>query len=334
MEIDFIYTDSNLNDLNYLKNTTIDLEIGKYGVASNDFEITLSSRDYDTSLKEKSIIYSEDSEWGGMIESIKSDTATSNITFKGITFRGMLEKEYVQPLNNQAYYFANGEANKVLNDLISNRFNDLFIIDNIGLSDINVNYQIRDLNLLQAIEKMFFKANISSRLDIKFYEGKVHLQAIPIVDLSDLLLYDNSYGLSMIAETPAKQYNHILCLGKGELTQRLRVNLFLNKKNEWTTNESESYYIGLDRKTYVYENTNTDDSATIIKDAIEKVKDINGTSSLSISFKSDNAELFDVVGSKEEITGIEFKESITSKILKGTLNGALTNINISYKVGD
>ena len=68
--------------------------------------------------------------------------------------------------------------------MIKDRFGSLFCVDNIGLSDITVNYQIRDLNLLEALEKMLSKADIPSRLDINFYNGQVHLQAIPIVDLN------------------------------------------------------------------------------------------------------------------------------------------------------
>ena len=61
----------------------------------------------------------------------------------------MLEKEYIQPPEGQAYFVAKGEANSVINELIGDNFDSLFTVDNVGLSDINVNYQIRDLNLLE-----------------------------------------------------------------------------------------------------------------------------------------------------------------------------------------
>lgn len=334
MAIDFIYTDRNFNELGYLENTSIDIEIGKYASSKNDFELTQSSLNYDIEFKEDCLFYCEDSEWGGIVENKKSDTSKSTITFIGKTFRGILEKEYIQPPINQSYYIAKGEANLIISKLIEGRFSNLFVVDNVGLSDIKVDYKIRDLNLLFCLDKILLNADIPSRLDIKFYEGKVHIQALPIVDLSELLQYDNSYGLSMIAQTASKAYNHILCLGKGELVERLRVNLYLKKNGEWSTLEKDSYYKGIERKSYIYENTNCEDSSLLIEDAISKIVEINGSDSLSISFKSDNAELFDIVGSKEEITNIEFKEQITSKILKGTLNGALTNLDISYKVGD
>ena len=137
----------------------------------------------------------------------------------------------------------------------------------------------------------------------------------------------------MIAETPTKGYNHILALGKGELTERIRANIYLKKDGTWTTS-SNTFYKGLSRKTYKYEDVNCDDIDELTSKAIEKVTEINGTSTLSISFTSDDADLFDIVGAKEDITGISFKEQITKKILKGSVNKDIKNLKIEYQVGD
>lgn len=333
MDLDFLYTDSNYNELGYFTKCEIDVEIGRYGQSSNDFELTLSSLNLDFNLDEGSLFYAVDTEWGGIIQSKKVDTSSNKLTFKGKTWRGLLEKEYIQPPNGQAYYVASGEANSFIQNVISKRFDDLFVVDNVGLSDITVDYQIRDINLLKALEKTLYKADIPSRLDIKYYDRKVHLQAIPIVDLSELLQYDNSYGLSMIAETPTKGYNHIIALGKGELTDRLRVNLYLKKDGTWTTS-SNTVYKGFARKTYIYEDVNCEDVNELTDNAINKVMEENGTSTLSISFSSDDSELFDIVGAKEEITGLSFKEQITQKILKASFNNDIKKIEIQHKVGD
>lgn len=333
MALDFIYTDSNYMELGYLK-ATVDIEIGQYGIASNDFQVTLSTVNRDVSFDNGSLFYCPDSEWGGMLDNKSVDTSTNQISFMGKTWRGLLEKEYIQPPNGQAYLIMQKEANTAIEELISGRFGDLYVVDNIGLSDIQVNYQIRDYNLLQALEKMLYRADIPSRLDIRFYDGQVHLQAIPIVDLSELLQYDNSYGLAMTAQTASKTYNHILALGKGELTERIRVNLYLKKDGSWSTNVKDSYYKGFERITYKYDNTSEEETTELINGAIEAVTEANGTDTLSISFTSDDADLFDIVGAKEEITGISFKEQITQKILKGTLNGDMSSLSVEYKVGE
>lgn len=331
--IKFIYTDINYVELGVLKNATLDFEVGKYGVATNDFLLSLAINAWDRNFDTDCIFYSLASEFGGIVTGKKVDTSKNTIVFSGKTFRGVLEKEYIQPPNGQAYYFAKGEANKEIDNMIKDRFDDLFVVDNIGLSDINVNYQIRDLNLLTALEKMLYSADIPSRLDIVFKNGQIHLQAIPIIDLSEPLQYDKSYGISVIAQTPNEQYNHILALGKGELTERLRINLYLQEDGSWNTTKTEKFE-GLKRKTYKYDNSGEEDDVSLINGAIEAVEKTNGSETLQVIFTTDDVSLFDIVGAKEEITGISFKEQVTKKILKVTITDNVSICKFEYKVGD
>jgi hypothetical protein len=327
MGLEYIYTDANYNELGYLTHTDADIEIGKYGVSKNDFELTLSLEDRDPLFTIGSLFYKENTEIGGVIQRLKINTSDNTVTMIGLTFRGLLEKEYIQPSNGNAYLYLNAEANKCINALIGDRFGDLYTVDDLGASDINVKYDVRDINLLQALEKALGASN--ARLCIKHQiDGKVHLCAEKINDLSDTLQYDNDYQIDMIVKTKSKPYNHILCLGKGELLDRLRVNLYLQSDGSWS--ESNETYKGLSRKTYKHEDVNVENRDELIKNAIEKVAEANESDTLEISFGADNAELFDIVGAKENITGISFKEPITQKIIKISDD----DIEISYKVGD
>ena len=324
--MELIITDKNYNELGYLNNYSLDLEVGKYGVASNDFNLTISTDYIVDKFGIDSLFYIEGTEYGGLVESIAVDTENKQITYIGKTFRGILEKEYIQPPENEAYYKLIGEANECIQKLIGNKFNDLFVVDDVKLSGVNINYNIRDLNLLQALEKSLGTKNC--KLSVAHHQdGHIHLYTDEIKDLSESIQYDNSYKIGMNVQTKSKAYNHILALGKGELTERLRVNLYLQKDGTWS--DVECYKL-LDKKSYKYEDTNTDDAEELKSNAIEKVEEENGTDTLDISFESDNADLFDIVGAKEQITGISFKEKITQKILKITND----SVEISYKVGD
>ena len=75
---------------------------------------------------------------------------------------------------------------------------------------------------------------------------------------------------------------------------------------------------------------NVESRDELTKNAIEKVAEANESDTLEISFDADDAELFDIVGAKENVTGISFKEPITQKIIKVSDD----DIEISYKVGD
>lgn len=327
MELDYIYTDADYNELGYISHFDADVEIGKYGISKNDFELTLSIDERDPLFTVGSLFYKENTEIGGVIQRLKINTSDNTITMIGVTFRGLLEKEYVQPPNGSAYLSINAEANTCINALTGDRFGSLYTVDNIGASNINVRYDVRDINLLQALEKALGASN--ARLCIRHQrDGKVHLCAEKISDMSSTLQYDNDYQIGMIVKTQSKPYNHILCLGKGELLNRLRVNLYLQPDGSWS--ESNQVYTGLDRKTYKHEDVNVEDRAELINNAIEKVADANESNTLDISFEADDAELFDIVSAKEKITGVSFKESITQKIIKIS-DG---DMSIAYKVGD
>lgn len=327
MELEYIYTDTNYKELGYLTHFDADVEIGEYDVSKNDFELTLSLEDRDPLYTIGSLFYKEDTEIGGVIQRLKINTSDNTIAMIGPTFRGLLKKEYVQPPAGSTHLILNGEANACINTLISDRFDGLFVVDNIGASNINVRYDVRDINLLQALEKALGASN--ARLCIRHRtDGKVHLYAEKINDLSNTLQYDNDYQIGMIVKTESKPYNHILALGKGELLDRLRVNLYLQTDGSWS--DSNEVYKGLNRKTYKHEDVNVENHAELIKNAIEKVAEANETDMLEISFDADNAELFDIVGAKENITGISFKEPITQKIIKIS-DG---DTSFFYKVGD
>ena len=326
MGLEFIITNQNrTKELGYLKDASLDIDIGKYGVAENDFEITVSSTNRETEFDDGSLFYCEGTEWGGLLQGKRVNTGTNELTHKGQTFRGLLTNEYVQPPEGESHLVLKGEANTCINTLISGKFDGLFEVDEIGGSGITVNYQVRDLNLLQALEKTLGYAG--GRLEIQFRDGKAHLKAVPIQDLSDTIQYDNDYMVQMNVETPGTQYNHILALGKGELTERLRLNLYLQEDGSWGDVE---FYSGLKKKTYKYENSNTETEADLREEAIDNINTMTSTETLDISFEADEANLFDIVAAEEQITGIKFKEQITQKILKGTTG----DLNVSYKVGE
>lgn len=326
--MELIYTNANYKELGILRNPTLDLEIGKYSIASNDFELSLDKDEWDSSFNYGSLFYCEGTEYGGIVKQIKVDTANDKITFKGYTFRGLLEKEYVQPPQNDAYLVLKGSANTCLNAMIDNRFDDLFVVDDLDDTSILVNYKVRDINLLEACEKVLATGNAKLYIEHKD-DGLVHIKAKPIIDMSDTLQYDNNYQLDMVVETAEEQYNHVLALGQGELTERVRINLYKNVLGEWTEDESKAYCRGINRKTYKYDDTSSETRDALLENVMKKIKELETSDSLNIAFDSDNAELFDIVGAKEDITGINFKQPIQQKILKISNE----DVDISYGVG-
>ena len=330
-KLDFQYTDSSFIELGQIENAVkVDIEIGKYKVASNDFELVINEKYWNENFDKGSLFYVVGTEYGGLIGPKEVDTATHNITFRGQSLRGLLEKEYVQPPDGYTHLVLKGTAEACLKKVIGNRFGEMIVVEKSD-TNIDVNYQIRDMNLLDAIERFLLKASIPSKLEIKFYNKQMHVKAVPIRDISEYVQLDDSYNLQMIVGEAKEGFNHILALGNGELLDRIRINLFKQEDGTWGDHE---VYKGFDRKTFKFEDPNAKDIEELKQRAIESCEEKNGSDSIKVTFGADEAELFDIVGAKEKITGISFKEKITQKILSGSIKNFKADVKIEHKVGD
>ncbi|MFI3173118.1 MAG: hypothetical protein R3Y58_12240 [Eubacteriales bacterium] len=336
MDINLIYTNEESVERGYLNDVSIDITFAKSSSDSNDFELSMDVSNYDLAFRKGSYFYTEEAtEIGGIIDVVSVDTSSETVTLTGVTWRGLLDTIYIQPPNEEeAYYSVSGEANTIIEELLFGQFDGLYVVDDVGSSDIIVDYDIRDISILQAIEKMLYYATPSAKLDIAHYEGKVHVKAVLIQDLSELVQYDETYGVEMIATTAGYSYNHILALGSGELVERLRLNIYMTDTGSWSVDPADEQFVGLEKRMYKYDATNIDDIDELQESAISAAEGANSTDTIALSFDSDAEALFDMVGVKEDITGIWGTEQITSKLVKGTITDGKANVSVTYDVGE
>ena len=64
-------------------------------------------------------IFIPDTEYGGIIDDIQSDGY--ELTFSGLTWRGLLTRKVVEPPTGQDHLVLNGELNSILRELIKDR---------------------------------------------------------------------------------------------------------------------------------------------------------------------------------------------------------------------
>lgn len=73
----------------------IDFEVGADEADSiNDFEIELKRWNWDGSIRYGTRVFSPNTEYGGIVREISTDTSTNVIRAKGDTWRGMMTKNY------------------------------------------------------------------------------------------------------------------------------------------------------------------------------------------------------------------------------------------------
>lgn len=322
--MDLIYTNANREDVGVLKDYVFDLA---FGSDENDFELTVSTENH--CCADGCLVYIEGTEYGGIIDGIKVVTMDESLTYFGRTWHGVLASKIIQPDSGKAYLNVSGEANAVIGSLIARlELSDLFTVstEDSGLFINNYSFD-RYTDAYKSILKML-KA-VSGKLTFTFETDKVVLSSVPLMDYSKDEQFDNDQVEMEISRT-YNTVNHLICLGKGELTARQVVHLYLDGNDNISENRT---FHGLEEIVDVYENTNAESLDELKKGGREKLAEyISQKNSVQIDFDSEEKvyDIGDIVGTMEITTKLVAAEQITKKIVtidKGT-------VNIEYKVGE
>lgn len=318
----------------------IDIDCGR----KNDFEIRIKQKTY----KEIGISYGwmigvPETEYGGVINKIKSNTGDSYVTLSGDTWRGMLNKKIIEPPVGKDYLVVSGDANSIVNNLTCSEFDGLFVCDkNSGIVFENFQFD-RYVTHLEGLEKMLLSKN--ARLEIKYNSGKpndvsyVTLEAVPIQDFSDNIEYSSDGTLSFLSfifEDFKGGINHLICLGKGELKDRLVIHLYEQEDGSIGTTK---HYTGKEERTAVYDYSNSADEEELMEKGSERLKklmsykkmdmDLYNKTLAGLKGFNNDVSIGDIVGGKDFDTGIYLKKQITEKIITVKNNKE----TIEYKVG-
>lgn len=321
--MDLIYTDKDRVDVGVLNDYTLDLA---FGSDENDFELTMDTNEH--CCEAGCLVYVEGTEYGGIIDTMQIVTKYEKLSYVGRTWHGILESKIIQPNVGEDYLIVSGEANAVVSALIDRLgLSDLFVVSSDDSGLMVRNYQMnRYIKGYTGIKKML--ATVYGKLQFKFQGGQVYLSVVPVVDYTE----DEQFDKDQVELEIKKQYhpvNHLICLGKGELSERNIIHLYADK--EGRISESQSMF-GLDEVTEVYDYSNVESEDELRQSGVEKLKEYNSSGNTKLDLSSESAvyDIGDIVGSKETITGAYVKDTITKKIV--TIKH--DEINIQYKVGE
>lgn len=319
--MDLIYTNSRRIDQGVLSTYAFDLS---FGITENDFEITLGK---DNTLEFGAFAYIEGTEYGGVVDSMKSTTNGETIVYGGRTWHGILNSKVISPNPGEDYYTVSGDANAVLATLISRlSLSDLFTAAE-GLADINISgYQFnRYCKGYDGIRAML--AANGAKLHIVWQNRSVVLSAVPIVDYTDAPVDGDIATLTV--EQHRQKVNHLICLGAGELAEREVLHLYVNQLGKIVDTQ---YYTGIDEITETYDYSNAESSAELRKGGIEKLTELTNTDKAAISVPEIlglSYDIGDIVGASDIKSGVKVSAAVSQKIVK-IQNGA---IRTDYKTG-
>ena len=322
--MDLIYTDRQHFEVGVLHDYTFDLA---FGSDENDFELTIDKGNH--CCETGSLLYIEGTEYGGVVDGLKVVTKNDELTYKGRTWHGILASKVLKPDNGQDYLILAGEANAVIDSLIKRMgLSNLFIASSVDsgleISGYSMN---RYIDAYSGIIKMLDTVSAKLKFNVN-KNGMVVVQAVPAIDYTKDEQFDADL-VEMQIETSNAAVNHLICLGKGELSERQVVHLYIDKEGKISTSK---VFKGLEEVEAVYDYPNAESLDELTSSGKEKLAEYAVANSVVMEFPAE-ANVYDVgdiVGAKENITGISATERITKKIV--TINGG--TVNIEYKVGE
>lgn len=322
--MDLIYTNASKIDQGVLHSYNLDLSFGE-DEAENNFELILGNSE--PALSDNYVIYIDGTEYGGIVDGMKSNTEEETTTFTGRTWHGIINSKVIQPDSGVDYFVVSGEANSVLALLIARLgLSELFSAVEID-SGLNIaRYQFhRYCKGYDGIRAML-TAN-GAKLKIRWENRRVWLSAVPAADYTNNPVDSDIAPISV--ERHGNKVNHLICLGRGELAEREVIHLYVD---QFGRIGNVQFYTGLEEVTEVYDNSNAESLEELQKGGVERLKELRDNDKIETSLNENSGLVYDVsdvISAKDHRTGNTAKASIIQKIVKIN-NGT---VNIEYKTG-
>lgn len=306
--MDLIYANSSREDIGVIPDYDFDLA---FGSDENDFELTVSRNDH--CCEAGYYIYIEGTEYGGIVDAITSDTAAEDVTYSGRTWHGILNSKILCPDNGENYLTVSGDANTILGTLLSRMGLTALFSASSAPSGINVSgYQFaRYVSGYDGIRQML--KSVSAKLRVAYSGGSAVLSAAPIADYTQDGL--DSDQLALKVKKTANKVNHLICLGSGELADRIVVHLYADASGNISQTQT---FTGTAEYTAVYDYSNAEDTAELIKGGTERLKELLQQDDLSVNVNEvdDPYDVGDIVGASDDVTGVTIAVPITKKIIR------------------
>ena len=320
--MDLIYTNAAHVDIGVLSAYAFDLS---FGAKENDFEMTLGANE--PTLEDGAFVYIDGTEYGGIVDGVKTSTDSETITYMGRTWHGMINSKVIQPDPGADYLTVTGEANEVLAELIARLgLEGLFaaVPETSGLTVSGFQFKRYCLGY-DGIRDML-ESN-DAKLKMSWEGRKVWLSAVPIADYTKAPVDGDLATLDV--ERHGNKINHMVCLGRGDLAQREIIHLYVDRFGRIV---DTPYYTGLNEIAAVYDNSNAESSEDLRKNGVEKLMELRDIDTADISISENEALVYDIgdiVGAQDVKSGQSVAAAVTQKIVKID-NGV---IRTEYKTG-
>ena len=301
-ELNLIMISTSMHEYAAITPISFECEVGT-GDASNDFEL----RGYDVFTGG---VYIPGTEYGGLIEKTEDTTGEDLHTYKGWTWRGLLTQAVVSPPSGADYYTASGDLHEIIAGLVSTRFSGLFTVP-ATLTGKTANFQAdRYCTVHEALTDLCEENGY--KLVIEAYKAdtvKVELRAEPVVTVAGTYNEDNRLSLTFADNQMG--INHLICMGKGDLRDRQRVDLYVDANGNIGTTK---YHTGLWEREQYFDYPNAESLAELEKQGRKRLKEVMSKKMLQINRIQDvEMDIGDIVTGKHTVSGTSVSAPIDRK---------------------
>lgn len=300
--MDLIVTDTNGIPTGSYASWTLDLA---YGSGENDFDLRCPAR-----LQPGCRWWVDGTGWGGIVDDVKTSVTggEGELTYHGRDWHGLLASKILEPDKGRDYLTMSGTIGTLLRTVISR----------IGLQDIitvtegtskTARWQFdRYCDAWSGLLKMLRASGL--RLRITAAQNGVTVDAPPITAAGDLI---DSDLIDFDATLASHPINHLICLGKGELKDRIVVHWYADHKGALSHTQTIK---GADERTSVYELSNAD-VAELETKGKTKLQELRDTGSIDVDVTDGiDLDVGDTVTGRDNTTGLQVTAEITKKIVK------------------
>lgn len=317
---DICYTDASRVDVGVLRGASLNTVWGDSG---NDFELTVDIASPER-IEDGALVYVEGTEYGGVVDEREASSSDGTIRYRGRSWHGMLRDRVLCPDAGADYLTVSGEANAVLLSLVSRMgLSDVMTVSS-AASGIEVKYQFeRFCDAYSGIRAMLSASGARLAVAYDSVASRAVLSAVPVVDWSDGPTSDQA-GVDVTRVS--RPYNHLVCLGSGELRDRVVQHWYADEAGKVSGKQS---LFGVDERatTYDYSNAGADKLSV---EGPKKLAEYQRADSMDATLDVDGAyAVGDVVPGTDIDTGTEVS------VVVGTVDATVDElgVTVTYRAG-
>ena len=324
--MDVIYCDRNRIE----KGVISDFSINHDATDTMDFELRMPLR------KDKNLgefyWYIPDTEYGGISDGLGVETDAGELLFRGRNWRGILSSRIIQPPPGQDYKIVSGNLSDIASQLIQeNGLSGLFSAEK---TEIQVNSFKFDrytdmysglIKLAYSCGKVISLTSCTGKSSKECRLETVKVSFIDRIDYSSDVEY-SGHDINFRIYKGIHTVNHMICLGQGELKDRMVAHLYVDADGDIV---EKQYYVGIDEWVEIYENTSAATLEELKQGGANRLGELLNIDSVEVTAPDINLKIGDVIGGREEVTGISVRREIVNIIADINDDG----ISFDYKVG-